>query len=109
MSKVRNIREFTVAVSQKLIQNNWKFISSYSRLKGMSLLLNTKLQGYTVEINIIPEDPMSMTCFMCQFILNNRIYKVEKYDIETEIDDYLNKILSLLENLRDMETKVTFN
>ena len=46
---------------------------------------------------------------MCQFILNNRIYKVEKYDIETEIDDYLNKILSLLENLRDMETKVTFD
>ena len=71
--------------------------------KRERILLNTD------SLFLLFNSVLYKTCFMCQFILNNRIYKVEKYDIETEIDDYLNKILSLLENLRDMETKVTFD
>ena len=105
MAAIRNIREFTVAISNKLMESNWEFTSSYSRLTGMTFLLGSELQGYKTSLNIIPD--ASTPNFLCQVILNNHLYKVFSYDTENrDIVSYLKDILEFLEKIRDCDIEI---
>ena len=104
---VRNIREFTVAISKRLESSNWSFVSSYSRGKGMSFLLQTSLQGYSVEINIIPDKESED--FLSQIILDNRIYKVLHYKQNSDIEKYVDSLQDLLEKIRDLDIEIKFS
>ncbi len=105
MGKVRNIREFTVAISNKLMEENWEFNAVYSRLTGMTFTLESKLQDYKTSLNIIP-DAMTKD-FLCQTILNNHLYGVMRYDPENDdLDQYLKTLIKMLEDLRDCEIEI---
>ena len=105
MGEIRGIREFTVAISNKLMKENWEFTSVYSRGIGMTFTLNSKLQDYKTSLNIVPD---SLTKdFLCQVILNNYLYKITKFNPENDdIEEYLNKLIKYLEDLRDCNIKI---
>lgn len=105
MNKIRGIREFTVAVSEKLKKNNWDFTSVYSRMKGMTFTLNTKLQDKITEINI-SQDAYKPEYF-CQIALGNQLVTSLIYKNDTNnIEKYLNTLLNTLEKIRDCEIEI---
>jgi hypothetical protein len=104
MNKVRNVREFTVAVSERLRKENWSFNSTYSRIKGMVFTLDTKLQDKTTEISLI-QDPYKPE-YTCTIALNNKFVTSYTYTEDKNIDEYLDSIIKTLENLRDLEIHV---
>lgn len=105
MNKIRGIREFTVAISEKLKKNNWEFTSVYSRMKGMTFTLNTKLQNQTTELNI-SQDAYKPEYF-CQIALDNHLFTSLVFkNNEDNIEDYLNDLLNTLEKIRDCEIVV---
>lgn len=64
---VKNIREFTVAISRHLEESNWVFSSSFSNhSKIMTLLFQIKVHGNPFFLNILPgkEDPFRCALFM---------------------------------------------
>ena len=104
MSIIRNIREFTVAISNKLLESNWEFTSSYSRRIGMTFILDSELQGYKTSLNIIPD--ATTTDFLCQIIVDNRLIKTFPYNTESDIKDYLNDLQTFLEEIRDCDIEI---
>lgn len=106
MASIRGIREFTVAISNKLMESNWEFTSIYSRRTGMTFLLESRLQGYKTSLNIIPDS--STPDFLCQVVLDNHLYKVIRYTLGESIEDYLKDLLKYLEDLRDCDIQIKF-
>ena len=100
---VRGIREFTVAVSNKLKQNNWDFTSVYSRMKGMTFTLNTKLQDKNTEITIL-QDAYKPE-YNCTIALDNKLLCTMTYTENMNLEDYLNSIIQTLEKISDCELK----
>lgn len=102
MNKIRGIREFTVAISEKLKKNNWDFTSVYSRMKGMTFTLNTKLQDQITELNI-SQDAYKPEYF-CQIALNKHLLTSLTFNKDVDdIEEYLNNLLTTLEKIRDCE------
>ena len=86
---VKNIREFTVAISRHLEENNWVFSSSFSNhSKVMTLLFQIKVHGNPFYLAILPgkTDPFKCSLFMDGkevFSFESAPYKDFEKDLES--------------------------
>lgn len=93
---VKNIREFTVAISRHLEENNWVFSSSFcNHRKVMTLMFQIKVHGNPFYLNILPgnKDPFKCSLFMDgkeEFSFETSPYK----DFEKDLDSLAVKLKS---------------
>lgn len=91
MFPVRNIREFVVAVSRYLEENNWLFTSQFSNYsKIMTFMFRIKVNAEPYYLQIVPTSNQSFKCSL--FIGRQEVYSFEsdtKSDIEKELKELL--------------------
>lgn len=102
---IRNIREFTVAVSNYLKEKNWDFDAKFSRYSGMSFTLRAVLQGKKLHIRIFPSSPYP---FKCSLELGDcSLYSFEiEGGKDIDLEPMLSGMTSLLEEIRDERRKI---
>lgn len=97
---IRNIREFTVAVSDYLKEENWLFDSKFSRFSGMDFTIKSYLQGKQFHVCIVPGSEKPFRCFLKYD--DEIIYEFElAQGVDVPIDIHMKEIVKLLNEIRD--------
>ena len=95
MVLVRNIREFVVAISRKLEENNWLYTSSFSNYtKVMTLSFSVRANNLPMYLKV---EPSGQYTFKCSLFIGDE----NKFSFEASPNrDFENSLNSLLLQLK---------